>query len=877
MDIKGIGEVIIKGNSKRILNNNANLNITNIQFTNSSDSSACLVNNGNLTLNNTLFYSNVNINGYDASVIRNNKKLIVVDSKFYENSFRYGNIYNNAGEVLITSSEFYNNDGRVVTTVCTGLAVYSEGGNCVVENSKFHNNKGNFSLIYFKSKDSLSNPVINNLTIKNSTFADNNLTRYGAVYSEKANTIIKDSLFENNHVEKTSTANGEGAAIYVQGEKVSVENSQFLNNKADNSGNDIYVYSGNLTIADSVLITSNGYSVEKSDSANVIANDNWWGQNTPNTPVSVDRWVIMTVTCNDTDIMSGDEILITVSFNKTNLSQGIADYDGNLADLNVEFVSSGNLLNTVKTTSDKRTNVTYTVGKNDKNISVSSSKAQEILKVHYVLDIIYVSPKGDDGNDGDLNTPVKTIAKAIELAEKGQIIILNGTYKTPDLGIISKDLNITGQGKVIIDADNSNRILYVFNDSVVTLKNLIMINGYTSSSADESGALIGSAGNLTIINCTFANAKSEKNAGAIYNAGNLKVYNSTFENNTADKCGGAIFSQTAGIGIITSLYVENSIFKNNTAGGNSKYAGGAVYVQAASSAVILNSTFKNNKATQYGGGAVEITVTGTATIDKSTFINNTAIGEDYKTQSDFGGGAVSFIGSYGDLSEVLTITNSLFIDNSVSDYGGGAIYTRYAKVNISNSVLINNNDVNNVSLYRRTTDVNTAQITANDNWWGSNDNPKSNINGGTLTRGVILTVGNESEIREGVDVNITVSLNTYTTGAENGTLTSPIGVERDVTIRTTSGEIKGTLVNGEFKTSYSVPSNLKIITAHVDDEDIVLYVVATKVNLTAKNITASKGESVDINITVLTEENEKVNTGSVEVYFGDDLITTIDV
>jgi hypothetical protein len=61
---------------------------------------------------------------------------------------------------------------------------------------------------------------------------------------------------------------------------------------------------------------------------------------------------------------------------------------------------------------------------------------------------IFVAPNGNDNSgNGSINTPLKTIAKAIELAEPGNKIVLrNGTYpenelriREPDITIMSKD------------------------------------------------------------------------------------------------------------------------------------------------------------------------------------------------------------------------------------------------------------------------------------------------------------------------------------------------------------------------------------------------------------------------------------------------------
>ncbi|WP_458404671.1 beta strand repeat-containing protein, partial [Methanobrevibacter sp.] len=870
LDVTGEGSVIIDGNSKRILTNNANLNITNVQFTNGFDSSAVIVNNANLTLTNTSFYSNVNLNGYGASVVRNNKKLTVVDSKFYENKERYGNIYNNAGVLYINNTEFFNNDVTDVATVATGLAVYSEAGNAKIENSRFYTNKGNFSVIYFKSKDSLGATVINNLTIDNCIFNNNELVRYGVIYSEKANTVIKESTFTNNVVQKSSTANGEGSAIYVTGEKVTVEKSVFMNNNAADSGNDIYVYAGELTISDSVLINSNGYSIEKTDSANVTANDNWWGANTPNTSVDVKRWIIMTVTSNDSEIETGDEITITASFDKTNDGES---YTGDLPEVfDVTFISTSGNLNEVKSVEDKKAEVTYTVDESDKELTITSNGASETLKINKILDIIYVDAEnGLDTYDGDRDTPVATIQKAIELAQKGQIVVLSGTYKTGDLGIISDNLTITGEGKVVIDAQNSNRILYVGQEANVVLKNLILINGFSS---EESGALLGNSNNLTIINCTLTNSTAgENNGGAIYNVGHLTVINSTIANNAA-RVGGAIYSGS-GLAKSPTISIENSIIENNIASGNDANGGGAIFAQQITAIDVKNTTFENNQAqTTASGGAIFVSLSdANINIENSRFIKNHANGKE-----GYGGGAIYMAGTSNyERKGSLTISNTLFEQNT-ADTNGGAVYVRATTLKISNSVLIDNTDENGYAIYGYGTEQINPSVNVNTNWWGSNNGPESAVGGYRFTPSVstwlVLTVSNSSEIKVGETVTLTATINTLNDGS---TLANPINIETPITINTNLGSIEGVLTNGEFSYDYTVTEGLKFISASVDDEDQVLFVITTPTTVEIENITANKGDRVEYTIKVTSSDGAVINKGNVQLYFGDELIETFDV
>lgn len=334
---------------------------------------------------------------------------------------------------------------------------------------------------------------------------------------------------------------------------------------------------------------------------------------------------------------------------------------------NIQNNSASGLVNTVGTldlennywgSNDLPDGVTATVWVVEENGSYKLSNGNELEKsipeltddgdepVTTVNDTIYVdSVKGNDTNDGFTeDTAVKTIAKAIEISTNGKIILLNGTHKTGDLGSIYKDLTITAQGEAIVDAQNNNRVLYVGTSGNVLIEGVTFINGYTS---DESGALFGNAGNLTIINCTLANSTSSKNGGAIYNAANLIVVNSTFENNRASQNGGAIFTQSAGIGITPTLAVSNSSFTENSAAGTGNFGGGAIFAQQAADGLsIENSNFTLNSVEKSGGGAVEIVNVNVATITGCNFVSNYAKGED--SESNYGGGAISFVGAYSD-------------------------------------------------------------------------------------------------------------------------------------------------------------------------------------------------------------------------------------
>ena len=884
LNIEGRGTVTVDGNQLRIFENSANLNLVNIAFTNANAASGSLIyNNANVTLIDCTVFGN-NVTGSNG-IIQNNKGSLTIDNcEFYGNIASRGVVYaESATKVLINNSNFHDHDMNSKSTNY-GI-VYFRGVEATVVNTVFKNNRVKNAGSIYISKPTSS--AVGSLYVDNCTFEGNlaNIGDGGAVYivgSTEAN--ITNSVFINNSAVKSqNNVGGRGSAVYIGGTaNVNIGSSIFVNNTGAYDSA-IYVYGGKLTLANSVLLNKaydstpaifKGTSVYNNA---LNLNDNFWGDNTKanvDAGIDVDRWVILDASYTEAE---NGELTITATFDKTNSTSGIADYSGILPDgFTVLFNSSTGYLNEVVSVVNGQATTTYTRNIDDSYILVKAGNAEVEFKFTVPPEIVYVSPNGSDNNTGYEDSPVASLAKAVELAKKGQIVILEGTYTTGDLGIVMDgDLNITGIGKVVIDAQNNNRILSVGSDARVVLKNLIMINGYGNIG---SGALLGNSNYLTLINCTLANSSAgENNGGAIYNVGKLTIINSTIANNTARE-GGAIFANDA-MAKDVSIYVENSIFENNVATGNENLGGGAIFAQQLTGLTIAGTTFKNNKAdgTSCGGAIFTSHSTATLSITDSEFIANHANGKE-----GVGGGAIYMVGTSNyERKGTLSISNTLFENNS-ADSDGGAIYARATTVNIANSVLINNKDANGLAIFGYKTDQVSPSITANDNWWGFNDNP-SNLVGGnsnykpTISRWAILTVANDTAISQGNAVNITVSINTYTTGSENGTLTNPINVQRPVTITTTSQTIDGVLVNGEFTANYVVPSDLKIISASVDNEKVVLFIITTEITVTVNNITADKGDNVKVDVGIASKDGRIISTGNVELYFADDLVAVIPV
>ena len=66
-------------------------------------------------------------------------------------------------------------------------------------------------------------------------------------------------------------------------------------------------------------------------------------------------------------------------------------------------------------------------------------------------DVKYVSPSGSDSNDGSLNSPYKTIAKALSTLNTGTIKLLDGIY--------TEKVIIENKNNIIISGDHSGNVI----------------------------------------------------------------------------------------------------------------------------------------------------------------------------------------------------------------------------------------------------------------------------------------------------------------------------------------------------------------------------------------------------------------------------------
>ncbi|MBR4448559.1 hypothetical protein [Methanobrevibacter sp.] len=335
------------------------------------------------------------------------------------------------------------------------------------------------------------------------------------------------------------------------------------------------------------------------------------------------------------------------------------------------------------------------------NVSAADIDAQMMENTNEDIADVSISDESLNGNQNDvvLNeirhvNSGQSIQEAIDSANDGDTIILNGTFELESEVKINKTLNITGEG------DGASIKYYAF---ALSKKRLFNIDSSTS--------------NVVLNNLKFIEANYNGFGGAVlFEGDNGIINNCVFDRNIA---GGSY----SGAVLVTgqNCNITNCVFKANRA---DQY-GGAVVIDGDNSNVI-NCTFNDNRADQYGGavvlGGLHSSVIG------CTFENNYAVGSK--------GGAIVVRGSenriYNCRFDKNYVSNSL---NSTSDVGGGAIYCdcenleingcnftdNYANNSNGGAISLGRNNIVNGSFFKG----NTA-ILGNDIYSGSRSNVMSN-------------------------------------------------------------------------------------------------------------------------------------------------------
>ena len=831
LTLEGSANTVIDGNASKIMEVTADATVvlTNLSFTNGNDALVGAISNeGKLTISNSNFYSN-KATGNSGTIITNKNKLNINNSKFYQNSAGKG-VVNNQNDTLlvIDNSEFYNND---MTSFSNSYGiVYTTSANATISNTVFRNNAVKYGGAIYATKS--SDATIGIVNIINSTFESNsaNTGQGGALFVSGGECIIKESMFINNKANPGKFTGGQGGAIYTSlNGNVSVTDSVFKNNQAK-LGAALYLNGGsNSTISYSVLldnVAEGDYAISNAESASGVAtvNYNWWGTNSPKnlvpSTVTLNNWVIMSAdptTVTDAEI--GDVKTISVNFNKYSSFDTINDLSKPLPAIDVEFSAvNGTLASNLVSTVNGVAAVSYTVNGNDQ-IAVKSGSQTLTIEVVAKLPVtdVWVSSTGSDANDGSQDSPVATIAKAIELVAEGYTIhVGEGTYIANSL-TIAKSFAMIGSGKVIIDG-NASKIMNINENTIVNFTNVAFTNAlnnyggvmqskgtvnlnnvsiYKNTQKSGSTPTVSSIYNTGVMTIVNSNIYENDGYGLIFNSGNLDIINTSISSNNVAK--GTTYA---------FLYIDSGAVNviNSTLSDNTARLGGIWLNKGTLN--VNNATFENNVVTVGNGGAIHIeSDSSTATIKDSKFIGN-------KANKD--GGAIYNKGT-------LNIETSIFDANAASNgntgYHGDDIYNS-GILTLHYSALLGKGT--NKLIYNEGRE---PSANAQYNWWGTNSNPSTLVGAGLdyddepcddvdVSNWVVMSVDPTSieKVIVGNEKTLTVNFNHYNANGvikELAKSIPSINVNFEAVNGTLSSDVAAT-DNGVVSVTYTVKGNDQI-------------------------------------------------------------------
>ena len=865
LTLEGSANTVIDGNASKIMEVTAGATVvlTNLSFTKGNDALVGAISNeGKLTISNSNFYSN-KATGNSGTIITNKNKLNINNSKFYQNSAGKG-VVNNQNDALlvIDNSEFYNND---MTSFSNSYGiVYTTSANATISNTVFRNNAVKYGGAIYATKS--SDATIGIVNIINSTFESNsaNTGQGGALFVSGGECIIKESMFINNKANPGKFTGGQGGAIYTSlNGNVSVTDSVFKNNQAK-LGAALYLNGGsNSTISYSVLldnVAEGDYAISNAESASGVAtvNYNWWGTNSPKnlvpSTVTLNNWVIMSAdptTVTDAEI--GDVKTISVNFNKYSSFDTINDLSKPLPAIDVEFSAvNGTLASNLVSTVNGVAAVSYTVNGNDQ-IAVKSGSQTLTIEVVAKLPVtdVWVSSTGSDANDGSQDSPVATIAKAIELVAEGYTIhVGEGTYIANSL-TIAKSFAMIGSGKVIIDG-NASKIMNINENTIVNFTNVAFTNAlnnyggvmqskgtvnlnnvsiYKNTQKSGSTPTVSSIYNTGVMTIVNSNIYENDGYGLIFNSGNLDIINTSISSNNVAK--GTTYA---------FLYIDSGAVNviNSTLSDNTARLGGIWLNKGTLN--VNNATFENNVVTVGNGGAIHIeSDSSTATIKDSKFIGN-------KANKD--GGAIYNKGA-------LNIETSIFDANAASNgntgYHGDDIYNS-GILTLHYSALLGKGT--NKLIYNEGRE---PSANAQYNWWGTNSNPSTLVGAG---------LDYDDEPCDDVDVSNWVVMSVDPTSIEKVI----VGNEKTLTVNFNHYNANG-VIKELAKSIPSINVNFEAVNGTLSSDVAATDNGVASVTYTVKGndqITVKSG-SQTLTVPVTTKELTNIVTNNTFFdYFGDD-------
>jgi parallel beta helix pectate lyase-like protein/S-layer family protein/polymorphic membrane protein len=474
--------------------------------------------------------------GSSGGGIFNAGALTVTNSTISENSAAYGGgIFNEGGTVMMIDSTLsYNN------VYMYGGGVYSQGGT---------------------------------VTVSNSTLSNNASVVGGGVYNAGGTMMVSNSIFSYNSGDPLMSSAAGG--IYNIG-TLTISDSTFSNNSAQDSGGGIFHSGGTLTITNSIFSgnSASGYHSAGggiiNDDTLIITNSTFSGNSAEVGGAIYNNGTLGMLTVTDSTFSGNSALDGGGIFNYDTLTVTNSTFSGNGTS---SYGSSGGGISNYKT------------------LTVTNSTFFENSATY-----------GGGIRNGDFYNP-------------STLTVTNSTFS----------VNSASYGGAI---DNAGTL---------TINNGTFSGNHISQGM--GGAIASYRGTLDVTDSTFSNNNAVVNpyfvggggeGGAIYTQTVLTVTNSTFDGNQASR-GGALScnSNTSAITSTNSTYVSNSALSDSAGDG------GAIYANCHST--IVASTFASNTATHYAGAILTDDDSDLTEITNSTFYDNAALSGSGGGVANYGG------------------------------------------------------------------------------------------------------------------------------------------------------------------------------------------------------------------------------------------------
>lgn len=223
--------------------------------------------------------------------------------------------------------------------------------------------------------------------------------------------------------------------------------------------------------------------------------------------------------------------------------------------------------------------------------------------------------------DATINTEANLVTFAVPTTDPGfnagtNMFTISLLTPLPDIPLAAMTINNLQSQGITVNANNSFRVFTLVNSAVLTINNLTIAGGFSSTLG--GGIFMGNSGTLTLNGCTLRNNSASASGGGIYmaNSGTVTLVNSTIRNNTAIN-GGGIYVFDSG-----TVNSTASTINANTA--NNGGSGGGIYIGTSGTINAINSTFDGNTASFNGGGIYNTATAATATLTNTTITGNSA-------------------------------------------------------------------------------------------------------------------------------------------------------------------------------------------------------------------------------------------------------------